>query len=245
MTPEEKYELFEQKVSGEISSKEDETLSLLIDNDKIVAEEFRVYKEWSSYLDSNLNSTQEQSDLENNLKEAGAAFFETKSTKKEIKVIRIPSWGYAVAASIVIILGVYTFSKGGATYSNFVSIPELSITERSGEDGLIKKAEEAFNSKSYNVAEKYLSELLKNDSANSEYLFYYGITLVEQDKNREASEVFVNLQQGNSGYKYKALWFEALNQLKQENMDRCAELLKLLPQDAEDYQQAQELLKKL
>jgi len=245
MTPEEKYELFEQKISGEISVEKNETLSLLIDSDKKVAEEFRVYKEWSLHLDANLNQTKERSDFENSLKEIGNAFFETKSIKKETKVIRIPSWGYAVAASVAIILGVYTFSGNGTTYSDFASIPELSIIERSDGNGLVKNAEEAFNSKNYNVAEKYLSELLKNDETNSEYLFYYGITLLEQDKHMEASGVFGGLQLGNSAYKYKAIWFEALNQLKQKNMNQCAELLKSLPQEAEDYQLAQKLLKKL
>jgi predicted transcriptional regulator len=68
---------------------------------------------------------------------------------------------------------------------------------------------------------------------------------VEQDKYEKASEILEKLRQGTSVYKYKAIWFEALNQLKQKNIGRCTELLKSLPQEAEDYQQAQKLLKKL
>jgi len=245
MTPEEKYELFERKLSKELSVKEEENLLQIIDNDEAIAEEFRIYKEWSSYLDYSLNLEREQSDLEQNLQGIGDSFFEKKLTKKEAKVIKIPSWGYAVAASIAVILGVYTFTKSSPTYHDFASIPELSITERGSEDGTIKKAEKAFNSQSYEEAEKYLANLLNEDTTNSEYLFYYGIALLEQDKHKEASETFTTLQQGKSIYKYKAAWFEALNQLKQKNMNQCAELLKTLPREAEDYQQAQKLLKKL
>ncbi|WP_298314157.1 hypothetical protein [uncultured Aquimarina sp.] len=245
MTPEEKYELFERKISDELSNKEEETLSRIIEEDQVVAEEFRTYKEWSSYLDANLNLEQNQSDLEQNLKKVGDSFFEKKPAKKETKVIKMPSLIYAVAASVAIVLGVYTFTKSGPTYNDFAAIPELSITERGSEDGIGKKAEVSFNSKNYQEAEKYLSELLKNDNSNSEYLFYLGIALVEQDKYDKASGIFEKLQEGTSVYKYKAIWFEALNQLKQKNMGRCAKLLKLLPQEAEDYQQAQKLLKKL
>ncbi|MDH7445457.1 tetratricopeptide repeat protein [Aquimarina sp. 2201CG14-23] len=245
MTPEEKYELFERKISGELSVKEEETLSLLMSEDTNAAQEFKAYEEWNSYLDSNLSSAQAQYDLENNLKEIGDTFFEQKPDKPQTKVIRMPSWGYAVAASIAIILGVYTFTKSSATYNDFVSIPALSITERSGEAELVKKAEETFNSQNYTDAEQYLFKLLENDNANSTYLFYYGITLVEQNKYEQASQAFSKLQLGNSGYKYKAIWFEALNQLKQNNKERCIEILKTLPEEAEDYQQAQKLMKKL
>ncbi|KAA1247438.1 tol-pal system YbgF family protein [Aquimarina sp. RZ0] len=245
MTPEEKYELFERKINGELSAKEEGRLLLIINNDKAIADEFRIYKEWSSYLGSNLNLMQEQSDLENNLKEIGNAFFTQKSGEKKAKIIKIPSWGYAVAASIAIILGVYIFTKSKPTYNDFVSIPELSIIERGVENEIINNAEEAFNSKNYDKAGKYLSELLKNDETNSVYLFYYGITLIEQNKSKEASQIFATLQKGSSAYKYRAIWFEALNQLKQDNKDQCIELLKTVPKEAEDYTQAQKLLKKL
>ena len=247
MTPEEKYELFEKKINDALSSKEQEEFSQIIRSGKSVAEEFRMYKEWTSYLNLNLSSEakQEQSILEQNLKKMGDLFFDKKSSTKEVKVMKIPSWAYAVAASVAIILGVYTFTKNEPVYSDFASIPVLSITERGSEDGVIKEAEAYFNAKKYAEAENYLSDLLKNNKTNSEYLFYYGITLVEQDKHKDASEVFSVLQGGNSIYKHRAIWFEALNQLKKNNKDRCAELLKTIPKEAEDYSQAQKLLGKL
>ncbi|AXT57750.1 hypothetical protein J8L88_10685 [Aquimarina sp. MMG015] len=245
MTPEKKYELFEGKINNELSVEEQEIFSKILEQDKSVAEEFRLYKRWSSYLEANVNADEERADLENNLKSIGESFFEKKQTQKETKVLKIPSWGYAVAASLAILLGVYTFVKTGSSYNDFVSIPELSITERGVDDELIKKAEDAFNSAEYSEAEIHLSELLKNDIDNSEYNFYLGITLVEQDKYKKASEVFGKLQNGKSVYRYKAIWFEALNQLKQGEKDQCKSLLKQLPNEAEDYQKAQELLKQI
>ncbi|MBQ4818771.1 hypothetical protein [Aquimarina sp. MMG016] len=268
MTPEEKYELFEKHCSQELSINEKARLDKLIKDD-VVKKELQVYKELHVHLDTNFNTENQKAALAKNLKKVGDSYFakklaekETKQeVKKEIKhgvkeeifeepvkkskVIKLPSWAYAIAASVAIVFGVYFFSQGNPTYNNFVSIPELSITERGSAEESIKNAETAFNTKNYAKAEEYLTELLSEDEKNAEYQFYYGISLLEQDKYAKASRAFTKLQQGNSAYKYKALWFEALNKLKQKNYDQCAALLHKLPKEAEDYDQAQKLLEKL
>ncbi len=261
MTPEEKYELFEKFCSNELSINEKARLNKLIEDDDVVRQELNVYKELYAHLDTNFNSKKEEEALKTNLKKIGDNYFAKmpkgkvikekiekkihKETTKKSKVIKLPAWSYAVAASVAIIFGVYFFSQSGPKYNDFASIPELSITERGDAKEIVKNAENAFNSKNYVVAEKYLSELISRDENNTEYQFYYGISLVEQDKYVEASQVFKSLQNGNSVYKHKAVWFEALNQLKQKKYDQCAELLKILPAEAEDYNQAQKLLKKI
>ncbi len=245
MSPEEKYELYERKISGELSTTEEEILSLLIEEDKSIAEEFKVYKEWSSYLEASLNMDKETVDLKNNLKEIGDSFFNEDKNKKETKVIKMPFWLYTAAASVAIILGVYIFTNREPIYNDFAVIPELSIVERGVENSNINDLEAAFNSGNYKQAEKYLLELLATDNSNSEYNFYYGITLLEQNKHAEATFVFEELMQGNSGYRNRSVWFEALNQLKQKNIEQCFLLLKKIPEDAEDYKQAQKLIKKL
>jgi len=246
MTPEEKYELFERKISNEISIEEDQLLSQIIKDDQAIAQEFKTYQEWNSYLSSNLGLDTEKAQLANNLKNISDTFFTKETQKTKSKVIKMPSWGYAVAASVLVLLGVYTFTKSTTPiYNDFVSIPELSISERADTNEIGKKAEEAFNSNNYKEAEVFLNQLLEEDKSNSEYLFYYGISLVELDEFEKASEVFTTLQNGTSIYKYRAIWFEALNQLKQKNTDKCKVLLELIPKEAEDYQTAQELLEEL
>ncbi len=268
MTPEEKYELFEKFCGNELSINEKARLNKLFDEDDAVKKEFQLYKELHSHLDTNLNTENEQAALTDSLKKLGDNYFAKKPEKKVVKeaqkedkekvkkqiettttkkpkVIKIPAWSYAVAASVAIIFGVYFFSQSSPVYNDFATIPELSISERGDAAEMVKNAENAFNSKKYVVAEKYLSELISRDKNNAEYQFYYGISLLQQDKYSNATAIFKKLYQGNSVYKYKSIWFEALNQLKQKKYDQCAELLKTLPEDAEDYKQAQKLLKKL
>ncbi len=261
MTPEEKYELFEKFCSDQLSINEKARLDKLIEEDHAIQKELELYKELHGHLDVNFNSEKEQEALKTNLKEIGGNYFakmpEEKviqekieknlpdKTGKKSKVIKLPSWSYAVAASVAIIIGVYFFNQGSPTYNDFAVIPELSITERGEVEETVKKAESAFNENSYAVAEKYLSLLVSKDPKNAEYQFYYAISLLEQDKYSETSVVLNTLLQGKSVYQYRALWFEALNQLKQKNYDQCMALLRQLPQEADDYNQAQKLLKKL
>ncbi len=245
MTPEEKYELFDRFCSNELSVAEEKMLTKLISEDVAVAEEFKLYQELSSHLDIHFTTEKEEEVLDDTLKAIGEAHFNKKATTKETKVVRMPVWAYAAAASVAIVFGVYFFGQSNPVYNDFANIPELSITERGNTEMNGKNAEHAFNSKDYAEAEKHLLILLSKDENNAEYQFYYGLSLLEQDKYAETTQVLEKLYRGNSGYKYKALWFEALNQLKQKKYDQCATLLKNIPKDAEDYTRAQELLKKM
>ncbi|GAA4273873.1 hypothetical protein U6A24_01970 [Aquimarina gracilis] len=261
MTPEEKYELFEKFCSNELSINEKARLDKLISEDKTIEKELQLYKELHIHLDASFNLEKEQETLKANLKRIGDDHFakipkekvvkektdkkNSGQTTKKPKVIKLPTWSYAVAASIAIIFGVYFFTQSNPTYNDFAAIPELSISERGVDEENVKNAENAFNKQNYAIAEKYLSLLVSKDPENAEYQFYYAISLLEQDKYSGASEVLEKLSQGNSVYRYKAIWFEALNQLKQKKYDQSAKLLKTLPKEAEDYNKAQELLKKL
>jgi tetratricopeptide (TPR) repeat protein len=245
MTPEEKYELFDRFCSDELSAADKQMLTKLISDDESIAEEFKLYQELNSHLDARFISEKEEEILENNLKVIGDLHFNKKAATKKTKEIRMPVWVYATAASIAVIFGVYFFDQSNPTYHDFANIPELSITERGNAEKNRKNAEHAFNSKNYVKAEKYLLALLSKDENNVVYQFYYGLSLLEQDKYVEATQVLEKLYEGKSAYKYKALWFEALNQLKQKKYDQCTELLKNIPKEAEDYIRAQELLKKI
>jgi hypothetical protein len=60
------------------------------------------------------------------------------------------------------------------------------------------------------------------------------------------AEMLLNeIQHGTSIYKNKAIWYSALSELKQKNLEECKSLLRQIPEDSEDYDKAQELLKEL
>ncbi len=245
MTPEEKYELFEKYCSEELSAEEKAELDKMLNEDATLQKELRLYQELHSHLDTTLNTEHELLDLKKNLKQIADTYTENTIPAKKSKVIKLPVWSYAAAASVAILFGIYFLNPGNPSYTDFANIPELSIVERATAEEDIKGAENAFNTKDFATAEKYLDRLLKKDANNTEFQYYYGIALLEQDKFDMATKVFGVLLNGNSAYKYKAQWFEALNQLKQEKYEECMLLLKGIPEQSEDYDTAQKLLKKL
>ncbi|WP_103867076.1 tol-pal system YbgF family protein [Aquimarina sp. I32.4] len=245
MTPEEKYELFDKYCSNELSEQEQQLVKQLMQEDVSFADELLLYQEVNTHLQTRFDVDHEQRELESNLNKIRNSYNNTISSEKNTRIIRIPAWAYAVAASVVIAFGVYFFDQKNPVYQDFANIPELSIAERGSMEEDSKNAENAFNSKKYQLAEGYLLSLLSKDKKNTKYQFYLGITLLEQGKHAKATDVFKQLYLGDSVFKYKAIWLEALNQLKQKKYDKTIELLKTVPEEAEDYEQAQQLLSAL
>ncbi|QKX05905.1 hypothetical protein HN014_13645 [Aquimarina sp. TRL1] len=246
MNSEEKYLLFERYCANELSSVELEDFKRLLESNTALEEEFAVFKEFTRHFEAVHQEKKDVEAFKKMLDNAGTTYFAKEKEKKKAKVISFPFWKYGVAASILVILGVFTFFNKNhpPEYKDFVSIPELTITERQSENKLIKATEMAFNSKAYADAEKLLEGLLE-ETENTTYQFYYGISLLEQNKHQEASTVFLSLYEGTSVYKYKAIWFEALNQLKQKKYSISKSYLEKIPSTAEDYKKARSLLEAL
>ena len=135
--------------------------------------------------------------------------------------------------------------SGEPSYSDFANYNQISLTVRGTSDALLKEAETAFNNKNYEEAEQLFNQILEQVSSNTEIQLYKSITLIETNQFDEADELLEGISEGNSIYKNKATWYLALSKLKQNNLESCKSILKSIPDDAEDYKQAQKLLNKL
>ena len=71
------------------------------------------------------------------------------------------------------------------------------------------------------------------------------LSLMQLNKFDTADSLLIGLSKGQSAYKNKGTWYLALSKLKQKEYDDCVELLKTIPEEAEDYRAAQKLIKKL
>ena len=245
MTPEEKYVLFDKPISGDLSTDEQIEFQNLVANDPVLEEEYDTYKSLNSYLQNNFKKNDQERDLKNSLETIGNAYFNGKSRKTETKVIKMPKWVYAAAACLIVLLGTYLFTPSYPSYNDYAVIPDLALTERGTNPEEVKRAEDLFNSAQYEQASKELEELLSSDPLNSKLKFYYGLSLLEQEKFNEAYTVFEELRKWQSIYKYRAAWFQALGLLKQKRFEESKKVLLQIPEEAEDYQKARELLNKL
>ena len=243
---EEQYISFESYLTDEMSNEDKLLFEQKLQNDAQFNESFELYKETTQLLETKFSS--ETASFKDNLKTISKSNFDattSSETKNKSKVISFRTWQYAVAASIALFIGVVFFMQNGTpNYNDYNQFEEANFTERGGIIKNLKLAQEAFNAKDYKKAIPLFETVLK-DYQRPEVEYFYGISLLEDNRILEAEVVFVKLRMGKSIYKDKATWSLALSKLKQKKYEECKKYLNELPIDAEDYEKAQNLVKKL
>ncbi|UAB74146.1 M48 family metallopeptidase [Mesoflavibacter sp. SCSIO 43206] len=246
---EQDYILFEDYLSGNLDENATNALETRLETDKAFKQSFSIYKDISAHLDHEIGNEEKTMDFRANLDSISHNYFsKLNAQQEEVKVKKSSGfYKFAIAASVVLLLGFFVFNQfsGDPSYSDFANYDQISLTVRGDNDGLLKEAETAFNTKNYEEAELLFNQILEQDSGNTEIQLYKSITLIETNQFSEADELLKGLSEGNSIYKNKAMWYLALSKLKQDNLEACKNVLKNISEDAEDYNQAQKLLNKL
>lgn len=241
---EQDYIQFEDYLSEDLSKTEKDAFETRLKTDSEFNQSFNTYKELSSFLEHKFENEATSTAFQNNLKNISKSYFEKQEVPK--KVISFKPWQYAMAASVILLIGITMFNKlSNPVYSDYANYESISLTVRGNQDGLLKTAENAFNTKDFAKAEVAFKELLLTDEKNTELQFYRGVTNIELNNFAVADWLLKGLKDGNSVYKNKATWYLALSKLKQKKEAACLEILKTIPEDAEDYKEAQKLIYKL
>ena len=236
--------LFEGYISKTLSLEERATFENRLQNDQEFKKEFATYKDLNNFLEYKFGNEEQSKAFKNNLYKVSEDYFNKEAT--ETKTIKFLPWKYTVAASFVALLGLFVFYNfSNPTYSDFSNYDTISLTIRGEQESTVKNAEIAFNTANYAEADKAFKELLETDNTNTEFQFYRAIANIELDNFEVADLLLKNLSKGTSAYKNKATWYLALSKLKQKENKACINILKTIPEDVEDFKQAQKLLKKL
>ncbi len=235
---EELYIRFEQYLADEMTSEEKTIFEAQLQNDASMNESFTLYKETTQFLEHHFSK--EKAEFNQNLKSIAAKHF---TAKKETKVIAFKPWYYAVAATIVVVIGMWMMMQNDPSYSDFNQHETAVFVERSDSNENLQKAQEAFNKKDYKQAIEAFDKI--QDFRKPELQYFYAIALIETSNYAKAELFLDQLRGGNSVYKDKATWYLALSYLKQDKKVVCKSTLKEIPADAEDYGRAQQLLEEL
>ena len=235
---EELYIRFEQYLANEMTSEEKTIFEEQLQNDASFKESFTLYKETTQFLEHKFSK--EKAEFNQSLKSIAKQHF---SAKKETKVITFKPWYYAVAATIVVLIGTWMMMQNDPSYSDFNQHETAVFIERSDSNENLQKAQEAFNKKDYKQAVAAFDKI--KDFRKPELQYFYAIALIETNNYTKAELFLDQLRGGNSVYKDKATWYLALSYLKQDKKEECKSILKKVPADAEDYDKAQELLNDL
>jgi hypothetical protein len=237
---EELYIGFESYLNNEMPSDEKMIFEGKLKNDTQFRENFNLYKETTQFLEHKFSS--ETTNFKNNLESISKAHF-SETEEKEIKVVNLRPWYYAVAATMAIVFGALLFTQNNPQYGDYNQHQTAVFIERSDGDANLKAAQEFFNSQNYKKAVVSFEKI--NDLKNPELQLYYAISLIEISDYQKAEIFLTNIKSGTSVYKDKATWYLALSNLKQKKTAACKSYLKQIPEDAEDYDNAQQLLNDL
>ncbi|MEW4923457.1 hypothetical protein [Algibacter sp. 2305UL17-15] len=242
------YILFEAYLSDELSKDEIIAFETRLKTESEFHQAFETYKELSSFLEHKFENEAASHAFQKNLNKISEAHFnkveETVGSKGTTKTYTLMK--YLVAACVVVLFGIFSLNQfSSPTYGDYADYNQISLTVRGANSKLLQTAENAFNTKDFAKAEEAFSRLIAEDETNSELKLYSAISNIELNNFETADGLLEDLRRGNSAFKHKATWYLALSKLKQDNETACFEILKTIPEDAEDYEKAQKLIKKL
>ncbi len=248
------YTEIDKYLNGELTEKELSLFKEKLKNDSDFAKEVKLYQKIESTLTSKFSNSKEENDLRNTLEDLSLVFSEKeqrvksekRKVKQESKVFSLKRYSkYMVAASLVLLATILWKNSIKPTYSDFAIHNRIDLVVRGNSDKHLINAQDAFNSKNYTEAEKELRTIISLDRTKVELQLYLGICLLEQNEYKKAESILEKIKNGKSIYKNKAIWYLSLSKLKQKDYTSCKVYLKQIPKDAEDYQKAKKLLRKL
>lgn len=244
----ERYIRFDQYLNNELSKEELKSFEEELKSDADFKENFDIYVALESSLASKFENEEETLALRKTLSDLGSHYIKQGgNNKKEPKVISLFRYrNLMVAASIAVLIGFFLFNNGRSpVYGDFAQHNPLELVVRGDNNEAVSKAEAAFNAKNYEEALKQLTILAGDYPNDAEISLYLGISHLELNHYAEAETIFNAVSEGNSALATKAVWYKALTFLKQKKLNECKEVLKTIPESAEEYPQAKRLLKKL
>ena len=236
---EERYIAFDQYLQDEMTVEEKNSFENQLAKDPEFAAEFETFKTVHLQLETKFGYEQEREAFKENLTKISDKHF------NKPKVIALKPWYYGVAASAVILLGLFFYNYSQKpSFEDFNHSESAYFTERGDVNATLKQAETAFNSGEYEKAIPLFESILKEKNT-PEIQYFYGVSLLQVNQINKAQNVFNDLQSGTSAFKDKATWNLALIKLKQKNYNACKEILRTIPEDYEDYVEVQILLREL
>jgi len=236
---EERYIAFDQYLQDEMTVEEKNSFESQLAKDPEFASEFETFKAVNLHLETKFGYEKEREAFKENLIKVSDIHF------NKPKVIALKPWHYSVAASIMILVGLFFYNYNQRPSFDDYNHPETAyFTERSDENATLKQAETAFNAKEFKKAVPLFESILKQKNT-PEIQYFYGVSLLQSRQLKQAETVFNDLKSGTSVYKDKALWNLALIKLKQKKYDACKAILLTISEDYEDYVEVESLLKDL
>lgn len=232
------YELIEHYFSGRMTEEELAAFESRRQADPEFREMVATWSDVSNTLRQSLQADPQRDALVQTLQSNRSAF------KESAKVFSIRKLMAAAASVAVLIAALMYWSPWKKDLYSQYSIEEMiSPAERgSVKDSLAQQAAEQFNQHHYKAAVVTLDKLLAAQPGDAYARYYRGLSYLEDGQTSKARPDLEVIYNGESVFKYDGAFFIALSYLKDKNTEKCKEWLLKIPESAENYDKAQELL---
>ena len=173
---EELYIAFENYLNNEMPLDEKTEFEKKLQTDNSFKNQFELYKETTAFLENKFSS--ETISFKENLKTISENHF-SEGKKTKAKVISLQSKWFAVAAMLVVFIGIWFINtNGNPNYSDYNQHENANFIVRSEGNEDLKAAQEAFNVQNYEKA----AVLFEN---------FLSLTLYFLEKNHPAPTFFL------------------------------------------------------
>lgn len=231
---------------GEMDASEAKAFELALREDVSLQADLKLYKSVSASLKASLTPDKD-AQLKATLNQFTQQHFKQKQEKPTAKIIAFSKIWYAAA---VLVIGLLVWAPwSNNLYNKYADTEMVSFAERGANtETLLVEATNAYNAEQYSKAQVILSHLVKEDPKNDMLRYYLGVSQLKSDGAGDINEARANLSivaKNQSLLKYDAMFFMALSYLKEKNNADTKLWLNKIPKDANGYDKAQELLKKL
>ncbi len=173
--------------------------------------------------------------------------------KAEHKSERLPVWGYAAAAAVIVIALVYVLFFTGpqagelyaAYYEPYPNLIEPNVRGETYPENSLAAAMAFYNQGDFTKALNIISRLPENEKTGFLYL-YEGICYLETGEPEKALRSFDRARQKSESLKGQAQWYSGLTYLKMEDIPNAREIFTMLSESDNPYQSdANEILNQL
>lgn len=231
---------------NEMSPAEREAFEQALAADETLRQQLAFYKDVHSSLQQHFTKNEGQKNLEETLQQLRGEYFAKQN--KPAKVIAINRYlRYAMGAAAVLLVTIFLWRPWVSLYDQYKEITMVDPTVRGDNaDSLLREAAVLFNDEQFDEAAVLLGQVRGQRPDDSFTAFYYALALLHTDKDKESLEIFTNLYQSETIYKYEAAFYAALYYVKgRKSFVQARAWLQRIPPDAPNYNRAQALLRKL
>jgi Flp pilus assembly protein TadD len=245
------YEMIQQYLGGELTAAEVAAFELEMKTNAELAKEVALYKTIDEEMKRSKAGEKDEKELTSSLQSLTNEYFNTPKGK----VIGIKKyWWYVATAAAAAVIAFILFRPASdeafdnkKLYAHYTTNTEELATGIRGDknDSLLKAASAYFNFGDFKMALPLLQLATASRPEDIQLQLAVGYCHMQTNSDDSAQLIFTKIETGNSVYKSKAHWYKALLFLKQNKIDECYSSLQLLPATADNYKDAQELMKKI